>query len=109
MDPLTVLALAQLDEEYRAVVGRLPERPGRDPELGEAVRRQIETDGRIRVGVSTSGLSKPLKIRLQITRAAMSEIGPVSRPDLRRWVVGRGGFESRPGHGIPAGHSLTNR
>ncbi|WP_407316606.1 hypothetical protein UQW22_09810 [Isoptericola halotolerans] len=44
MDPLTVLALAQLDEEYRAVVGRLPERPGRDPELAAAVRRQIEAD-----------------------------------------------------------------
>jgi hypothetical protein len=44
MDPLTVLALAELDTEYRAVVGRLPERPGRDPELAEAVRRQIEAD-----------------------------------------------------------------
>ncbi|WP_277209515.1 hypothetical protein [Isoptericola croceus] len=44
MDPLTVLALAQLDEECRAVVGRLPERPGRDPELAEAVLRQIEAD-----------------------------------------------------------------
>lgn len=44
MDPLTVLALAQLDVEYRAVVGRLPERPGRDPMVAEAVRRQIEAD-----------------------------------------------------------------
>ncbi|WP_402377937.1 hypothetical protein [Isoptericola rhizosphaerae] len=45
MDPLTVLALAQLDEEYGDITGRLPVRPGREPELAEAVRVQLGMDG----------------------------------------------------------------
>jgi hypothetical protein len=45
-DPLLALALAAIDVEYRAITGRLPERPGRDPDLAEAVRRQIEADDR---------------------------------------------------------------
>lgn len=44
MDPLTVLALAQLDEEYRDITGRLPARPGREPELAAAVRVQVGMD-----------------------------------------------------------------
>jgi hypothetical protein len=43
-DPLLVLALAEMDQLYREVTGRLPERTGRDPELAEAVRRQIEAE-----------------------------------------------------------------
>jgi hypothetical protein len=48
-DPLLVLALAEMDLVFAEVTGRLPGRAGRDPELAEAVRRQIEAeDGRSR-------------------------------------------------------------
>jgi hypothetical protein len=44
-DPLLVLALAEMDQLYAEVTGHLPERPGRDPELAEAVHGQIKTLG----------------------------------------------------------------
>lgn len=43
-DPLLVLALAAADRLYLETTGRLPERPGRPPELAEAVRRQLAAD-----------------------------------------------------------------
>ncbi|MFE5309682.1 hypothetical protein [Isoptericola sp. NPDC056605] len=47
-DPLIVLALAAADRLFRDATGRLPERPGRDPELAATVQRQLDTEDGLR-------------------------------------------------------------
>lgn len=46
-DPLTVAALADADVLFRDVTGRLPERPGRDAALADAVRGEIALRDRV--------------------------------------------------------------